>query len=69
MATALQPQANSPGHKRPPSRINLVSVAVLFIAIVAIALMLVGIAVRGSSPLFLLFPVALGVFCILDLRK
>ncbi len=62
-------------HRRAPSRrsvldgVNLVSLAVLFIALIAAALMLIGTAVRGSSPLLLVVPVVLGTFAILDLRE
>lgn len=50
-------------------KVDLFAVAMLFVAISLITLALVGIAVRGSSPLFVLPPIALGVRAILDLEK
>lgn len=50
-------------------RVNLVSLAVLFLCIVAIALMLIGIATRGTTPLVVIPPVAVGFWAILDLRR
>lgn len=41
----------------------------LFVAIVAAALALVGIAVHGTSPWILIAPTLLGCFAILSLRK
>ncbi|PTU57173.1 hypothetical protein DBB34_05350 [Sphaerisporangium cinnabarinum] len=52
-----------------PRRFNLISVAVLFVAIVATALMLIGIAERGTNPGFILIPVAVAVVAILDIRE
>lgn len=49
--------------------INLVSLAVLLVGLVAIALMLIGVALRGTSPWLLALPVALACVAILDLRQ
>lgn len=49
--------------------IDLVSLAVLLVALVAIVLVLVGVAARGTTPLTLLPPIALGLVAILNLRK
>lgn len=48
--------------------LDLISLAVLFAACAAIALVLVGVAVRGNSPLWLLPPLVLGAVAILHLR-
>jgi len=50
------------------SRVNLTSVALLFVAVVAIAVGLIGIAVRGTPPWTLIAPILLGVYSILTLR-
>ena len=49
--------------------LDLISLAVLFVAMAAFVLVLVGVINSGSSPVFLLFPIALGVAAILGLRK
>lgn len=50
-------------------RFDRLSAIVLFISIVAIALALVGIAERGTSPLVLLAPTLLGCWAIYGLRN
>jgi hypothetical protein len=50
-------------------RIDLVSLGVLFVAIVAIALILVGVVSRGTSPVWVAFPTLLGLWAILSLRR
>ena len=49
--------------------VDLLSLALLFVALVATTLALIGIAVRGTTPLVLILPVALGVWSILSLRR
>lgn len=56
------------GRKSEP-RVNLLSVAVLMVALVGIALVLIGVARSGSSPLWVLPPMALAFWCIMTLRK
>lgn len=51
------------------SRVNLASAATLFVAVVAIAVGLIGIAVRGTTPWIMVFPTLLGVYAILTMRK
>lgn len=53
----------------PRGSIDLVSLAVFFVALVAVALLLVGIATRDTNPLLLLPPTALGFVAILGLRR
>lgn len=50
-------------------KVDLFAVAMLFIAISLVVLAIVGVAARGSSPLFVLPPLALGFRAILDLEK
>jgi hypothetical protein len=69
MSTVGHRRAAGPREVRLLDGVNLVSLAVLFVCLVAIAVMLVGIAVRGTTPLVLLAPVALGFVAILDLRR
>jgi hypothetical membrane protein len=49
--------------------IDLASLGVVFVAIVAIALTLVGVVNSGTSPLFILFPTLLGLWAIQGLRR
>lgn len=58
-------------HRHPSrlQRIDTVSLAVLFAAVVAVALILVGIARGGTSPLFLILPTVVGCWAILGLRR
>lgn len=56
-------------HSNRFQRIDTVSLAVLFLAIVAIAVVLVGIAERGTSPLVLIAPTLLGCWAIVSLRR
>lgn len=51
------------------SGIDLVSLAVLFVAVVAIALVLLAVATHDSSPYFVIPPMLLGCWAILTLRK
>ena len=70
MATITHRSSTDPrdvGSRR--SQIDLFSLALLFLAIAALALGLVGVAVRGSTPLGLAPGLALGVYAILHLRK
>lgn len=53
-------------HARP---IDPLSLAVLFVCLVAIALMLVGIAARGTTPIVLIAPTLLGCVAIAGLRR
>ena len=62
----LHNSTKSTGHQ---GRIDLVSLAILFVAVVAIALILVGVAVRGTSSIFVVFPMLLGFWAILGLRR
>jgi uncharacterized RDD family membrane protein YckC len=48
--------------------IDLTSLAVLFTAVVAIALILVGAAQEGTSPMLIVFPTLLGIWAIFNLR-
>jgi uncharacterized membrane protein len=50
-------------------RLDVVSLAVLFVAIVAIALSLVGVAERGTSPLVLIAPLLVGCAAIIGLLR
>jgi hypothetical protein len=68
MAHHTHHSSSTPDSKR-PKEINLVSLATLFIAIVAIALVLVGTATRGTTPLLVLPGMIVGAKAILDLRK
>lgn len=54
--------------EHPPGRVNPWSLAVLFVAIVAIALVLVGVAVRGSPAWWVIFPLLLGCWSIFGLK-
>lgn len=61
-----------PKSRRHPNRlqrVDTVSLAVLFTAVVAIALILVGIARGGTSPLFLILPTVVGCWAIFGLRR
>lgn len=49
--------------------IDLVSLVVLFLAVVAIAIGLVGIGLRGTEPWILIPPMLLGCFAILGLHR
>lgn len=49
-------------------RVDLISLAMLFVAVVSIAVMLIGIIDRGSAPWLLIVPTALGFWSILHLR-
>lgn len=51
------------------AKVDLVSLAVLFISIVATALLLIAVASEHSSPFLVIPPVALGVWSILNLRR
>ena len=51
------------------AKLDLVSLAVLFVCIVAIALLLVSVIREGSSILLVLAPTAVGVAAILNLRR
>ena len=55
--------------KRHDEGIDLVSLAVLFTSAVAIALVLVGAARSGTDPVFVMFPLLLGIWAILNLRR
>lgn len=50
-------------------RVDLISLAMLFVAVVSIAVMLIGIIDRGSAPWLLMVPTALGFWSILHLRE
>lgn len=50
-------------------RVRLSSLATLFVAVVATALMLIAIAKDGVDPRIILLPLALGIWSILDLRR
>jgi len=60
-------------HNTPPTsnsrQIDLASLGILFVAIVAIALTLVGVVNSGTSPVFILFPTLLGLWAIQGLRR
>lgn len=49
--------------------IDLFSLAMLFVAIVLVALALIGVAERGTSPFVVIPPMALGFRAILNLGK
>ena len=51
------------------TKINLASVAILFVVIVAIIVGLIGVAVASTSPWVLLVPMFVGVYAILNLYK
>lgn len=53
---------------RPGTQVNLGALACLFVSVVCIALVLMGDALRGSSPLYMLPAVALGSGAIMCLR-
>lgn len=57
----------SQADRRPLAKLNLVSVAVLFVVAVSIVLVLVGVVTRGSTPLAVLPAVVAGFAAILRL--
>ena len=48
---------------------DLFSAGILFVAIVSIALVLVGVAIDGTSPLFVIPPMILGLWAIASIRR
>lgn len=69
MATVDQRHASSRPNRGLRDDLDLLSLAVVFVAVVGVALALVGIAVRGTNPVVLIVPVLVGVLGILGLRK
>lgn len=53
----------------PRYRINLVALAVLFLALVALALCVTGVLIRGTAPWVVLPPTFLGALAIANLRE
>ncbi|MDI2021180.1 hypothetical protein SAMN05660916_02061 [Arthrobacter sp. 31Cvi3.1E] len=68
MAT-LEHRQKSHRHANRFQRIDSVSLSVLFIAVVAIAVILVGVAKGGTSPAFLILPTLVGCWAIWGLRR
>lgn len=66
---ATHPSAPTHREQGSPRQVSLSSAALLFISIVSIALVLIGVAVRGSTPLALVPAVLVGCLAILTLRK
>lgn len=64
---ALLHSPSSSTSQRAP--IDLFSVGILFVAIVAISLVLVGVAIDGTSPIFVMPPMILGLWAIASLRR
>lgn len=58
-----------PSQQRPNQRIDLVSLAVLFVATVCIAIGLIAVTARGTEMWILIPPTLVGVWAILSLRK
>lgn len=69
MALAHGPHPANQRDRAPRARIDLFNLGMLFVAIVAIAVGMIGIVLRGSTPFGLLPAVALGVMAIVNLRK
>lgn len=68
MPTIHQHRQNHPA-RITLENVSLISLAVLFVSIVAIALALIGVAVRGTTPLVAIPPLAVGCWAILTIRK
>ena len=49
--------------------VDLVSLSILLVALVAVALGLIGVALRGTTPLVVIPPLLLGCWGIATLRK
>ena len=67
--TTTHPRSVSRRPRKNDGRLDLVNLAVLFTSAVAIALVLVGVARSGSDPVFVTFPMLLGIWAILNLRR
>lgn len=67
--TMVQDRRHRQHERNALDNVNLVSAAVLFVAIVSAALCLVGIAVRDTTPFVLTPSVVAGVLGILNLRR
>jgi hypothetical protein len=69
MATTQSHPHQKRNDRRAPGKLNLDSLALLFVCVVSVALALIAVALRGSTPLALLPAVVLGVVAILRLRS
>lgn len=67
--TMVQDRRHRPRESNALNNVNLISAAVLFVAIVSAALCLVGIAIRGTTPFVLIPSVVAGILGILNLRR
>lgn len=56
-------------HNSKQNRVTYGNVAIIFVLAVALGLVLVGVAVRGTSPLALVLPTAIACFTIASMRR
>lgn len=64
---STHPKSHTPKHRS--NGLDHVSIGVLFVCVVAIVLVLVGVATIGTSPLAIILPTLVGFWAILKLRR